>query len=337
MGVGIMMVRKAAAIAASMLMLLVFVSINDDVSQFLASLKYGNAKPASAVLTATLPERQRLLTIISVEAEKRKIDPVDARIDRVWKAIPGYNGIEVDVEKTLEAALLAPPTNTIQYVFKEIEPKIKLNDLGPYPIYRGNPNKKMISLMINVAWGNEYIDSILKTLNRENVKATFFLDGSWLNKNADIAKRIQAEGHEMSNHAYTHPDMSALSRQAQYNQISKTEALLKSALHVNNEWFAPPSGSFNQATVQIAAEQGLKTVLWTIDTVDWKKPPADSIIRKISMKLEPGALILMHPTSSTRDALAGIIATAKTKGYALGTVSETLSSKRIPAAVEGAD
>jgi probable sporulation protein (polysaccharide deacetylase family) len=332
-----MMVRKAAAIAASMLMLLVFVSINDDVSQFLASLKYGNAKPASAVLTATLPERQRLLTIISVEAEKRKIDPVDARIDRVWKAIPGYNGIEVDVEKTLEAALLAPPTNTIQYVFKEIEPKIKLNDLGPYPIYRGNPNKKMISLMINVAWGNEYIDSILKTLNRENVKATFFLDGSWLNKNADIAKRIQAEGHEMSNHAYTHPDMSALSRQAQYNQISKTEALLKSALHVNNEWFAPPSGSFNQATVQIAAEQGLKTVLWTIDTVDWKKPPADSIIRKISMKLEPGALILMHPTSSTRDALAGIIATAKTKGYALGTVSETLSSKRIPAAVEGAD
>lgn len=331
-----MMVRKAAAIAASMLMLLVFVSINDDVSQFLASLKYGNAKPASAVLSTSQTERQRLLSIISAEADKRKIDPVDARIDRVWKAIPGYNGIEVDVEKTLETALLAPPTNTIQYVFKEVEPKIKLNDLGPYPIYRGNPNKKMISLMINVAWGNEYIDSILKTLKRENVKATFFFDGSWLNKNADIAKRIQAEGHEMSNHAYTHPDMSALSRQAQYNQISKTEALLKSTLNVNNKWFAPPSGSYNQATVQIAEEQGLKTVLWTIDTVDWQKPPADSIIRKISMKLEPGALILMHPTSSTRDALAGIIATAKTKGYALGTVSETLSSKRIPAAVEGA-
>lgn len=337
MGVGVMMVRKAAAIAASMLMLLVFVSINDDVSQFLASLKYGNAIPVSAVLTASQTERQRLLSIISAEADKRKIDPVNARIDRVWKAIPGYNGIEVDVEKTLEAALLVPPANTIQYVFKEVEPKIKLNDLGPYPIYRGNPNKKMISLMINVAWGNEYIDSILKTLNRENVKATFFLDGSWLNKNADIAKRIQAEGHEMSNHAYTHPDMRALSRQAQYNQISKTEALLKSTLNVNNKWFAPPSGSFNQATVQIAEEQGLKTVLWTIDTVDWQKPPADSIIRKISIKLEPGALILMHPTSSTRDALAGIIATAKTKGYALGTVSETLSSKRIPAAVEGAD
>lgn len=337
MGVGIMMVRKAATIAASMLMVLVFVSINEDVSQFLASLKYDDAKAASPVMTFSGTERQRLLTTISAEAEKRKIAPVDARIDRVWKAIPGYNGLEVDVEKTLEAALLVPSSNTIRYVFKEVEPKIRLNDLGAYPVYRGNPNKKMISLMINVAWGNEYIESILKTLKRENVKATFFLDGSWLNKNADIAKRIQAAGHEMSNHAYTHPDMSKLNRQAQYNQISKTEALLKSTLNVNNKWFAPPSGSFNQATVQIAEEQGLKTVLWTIDTVDWMKPPADSIVRKISAKLEPGALILMHPTSSTRDALSGIIATAKVKGFAIGTVSETLSSTRIPHAVEGVD
>ncbi|OBZ16927.1 polysaccharide deacetylase family protein [Bacillus sp. FJAT-26390] len=332
-----MTVRKAATIAASMLMVLVFVSINGDVSQYLASLKYGDAKAASADITYSAEERQRLLTIISEEAEKRKITPEDARIDRVWKAIPGYNGVEVDIEKTLDAALLAPSANAIPYVFKEVEPNIKLNDLGPHPIYRGNSNKKMISFMINVAWGNEYIDSILNTLKRENVKATFFLDGSWLKKNADIAKKIQADGHEMSNHAYTHPDMRALSRQDQYNQIAKTEALLKSTLNVDNKWFAPPSGSFNQATVQIAEEQGLKTVLWTIDTVDWQKPPADSIVRKISSKLEPGALILMHPTASSRDALPGMIAAAKAKGYAVGTVSETLSSKRLPAAVEGAD
>ncbi|WP_169083035.1 polysaccharide deacetylase family protein [Paenibacillus sp. PL91] len=332
-----MSVRKAATIAASMLMLIVFVSINSDVSQYLASLKYGDANAVSAELVSSTEERQRLLTMISEEANKRRIAPIDARIDRVWKAIPGYNGLEVDIEKTLDAALLAPSANTIPYVFKEVEPKIKLNDLGPHPIYRGNSNKMMISFMINVAWGNEYIDSILNTLKRENVKATFFLDGSWLKKNAEIANRIQSEGHEMSNHAYTHPDMRALSRQDQYNQISKTEALLKSTLKVNNKWFAPPSGSFNQATIQIAEEQGLKTVLWTIDTVDWQKPPADSIVRKISLKLEPGALILMHPTASSRDALAGMIASAKAKGYAIGTVSETLSSKRTPPAVEGAD
>jgi probable sporulation protein (polysaccharide deacetylase family) len=332
-----MIVRKAAMIAASMLMLLVFVNINQDVSGFLASLKYGDAKLASAVKSYSETERKELLTTISAEAEKRKIAPVDARIDRVWKAIPGYNGLEVDIDKTLEAALLAPSSSKIRYIYKEVEPKIKLNDLGPYPIYRGNPNKKMISLMINVAWGNEYIESILKTLERENVKATFFLDGSWLKKYPDVAKQIQAGGHEMSNHAYTHPDMKQLSREAQYSQITKTESLLKSTLNVKNKWFAPPSGSFNQATVQIAEEQGLKTVLWTIDTIDWQKPSADTILSRISAKLEPGALILMHPTSSTRDAIGGIIATAKARGYLIGTVSETLSSARIPPVVEGAN
>lgn len=331
-----MMVRKAVTIAASMLMVLVFVSMNQDVSHFLASLKYGEGGAASPVTTVSDIKREKLLSMIATEAEKQNIAPIDARIDRVWKAIPGYNGLEVDVDKTLEAALLTPSDNSIRYVYKEVEPKIKLNDLGPYPIYRGNPNKKMISFMINVAWGNEYIEPILKTLKEENVKATFFLDGSWLKKYPDIAKQIQAEGHEMSNHAYSHPDMKDLNRAAAYSQIEKTEDLLKATLNVNNKWFAPPSGSFNQATVQIAYEQGLKTVLWTIDTVDWMKPSADSIIRKISAKLEPGALILMHPTSSSRDALPGMIASAKAKGYQIGTVSETLSSSRVPSAVEGA-
>ncbi|WP_138751542.1 polysaccharide deacetylase family protein [Paenibacillus sinopodophylli] len=332
-----MMVRKAAIIAASMLFVLVLVSTNNEVARFLASTKYKDSVTTATNEQDKHSERIRLLSIINNEAPKLAIQPVNARIDRVWRAIPGYNGLVVDIEKTLEAALLVPPTDAIPFVFKEVEPNIKLNDLGPHPIYRGNPNKKMISLMINVAWGNEYLDSILNTLKTEQVKATFFLDGSWLNKNKELAVRIQSEGHEMSNHAYTHPDMRTLNRQSQYNQIAKTEALLKTSLQVDNQWFAPPSGSFNQTTVQIAEEMGLKTVLWTIDTIDWQKPPADYVVRKIAAKLEPGALILMHPTATTRDALAGMIRVAKAKGYAIGTVSETLSSNRIPAAVEGAD
>ncbi|WP_424765744.1 polysaccharide deacetylase family protein [Paenibacillus sp. sgz302251] len=330
-----MMFKKAAVITASMLMVLAFVSMNEDVSHFLASLKFRNTDMVSTDTAYTPKDRSKLLTYVQAEAEKRKVAPVDARIDRVWKAIPGYNGLEVDIEKTLEATLLKSGASEIQYIFKEVEPKISLNDLGPHPIYRGNPNKKMISLMINVAWGNEYIDSILKTLKQENVKATFFLDGSWLKKYPDIAKRIQADGHEMSNHAYSHPDMQKLSRQAAYEQIAKTENLLKSTLKVSNNWFAPPSGSFNQKTVQIAAEQGLKTVLWTIDTIDWQKPTASTILSRVSSKLEPGSLILMHPTASTRDAISSIISMAKSRGYALGTVGETLSSARIPPVVEG--
>jgi len=332
-----MQLKKAAAIAASMLMILVFVKMNGDIGSFFATLKAGDAVQAIGQPSYSEEEKSELYQAIVAEAETKNIAPIDARLDRIWYAIPGYNGLAIDIEKTYEAALKAPRNSPIPYQYKETLPRIQLAQLGPQPVYRGNPEKPMISLMINVAWGNEYIDPILKTLQDKGVKATFFLDGSWLKKNVDVARKIQEAGHEMSNHAYSHPDMKTLSRSEQYNQIAKTEQLLKELLHVENKWFAPPSGSYNAATVQIARDQGLGTVMWTIDTVDWRKPPADAVIRKIDSKLEPGALILMHPTATTRDALAGMIDSAFAKGYAIGTVSETLSSDRVIPRVEGAN
>lgn len=324
-----MIVQKAAMIAACIVILLVIVRTNEDVAAFIATLGEGDGGKSVAMQTISEIREKDLYNQIVDEAKSMEEAPINARIDRVWHAIPGYNGVAVDIDKTYKAALQAPYMATIPFQFKEIEPDIQLNELGPHPVYRGNPNKKMISFMINVAWGNEYIEPMLKTLEQEKVKATFFLDGSWLKKYPDIAKQIQAGGHEMSNHAYSHPDMKHLSRHEQYLQIVKTEQLLKTTLGVDNRLFAPPSGSYNQATVQIAREQGLQTVLWTIDTVDWQKPSAASVIRKVTSRLEPGALILMHPTEAARDSLAGMIAGARAKGYAIGTVSELLSSARI--------
>ncbi|QAY65641.1 polysaccharide deacetylase family protein [Paenibacillus protaetiae] len=323
-----MHIRKIGLAAATVAALLLFIGLGGGgISSYINAMKQNNMAAFTEELSES--DKQQLLAAIKLEADKRREAPVNARIDRVWKAIPGYNGIEVDVEQTYEKTLQSGSTRDIQYVYKEIPPAISLRDLGPLPIYKGNPNKKMISFMINVAWGNEYLDSILDTLDREQVKATFFLDGSWLKKNPELAKKIQERGHELSNHAYSHPNMSQLNRAQQNEQIMKTESLLKSTLGVTNHWFAPPSGDFNQLTVQVAAEQKLMTVMWTIDTVDWKKPSPEWIVNKITSKLEPGALILMHPTASSSAALPAMIKAAKQKGYAIGTVSDTLSSKRV--------
>src|SRR5690606_16900509 len=116
--------------------------------------------------------------IIAKEADKLRIDPINARVDRVWKAIPGYNGLEVDIEGTLKVVLAKPNAKEIPFVYREIEPEVKLADLPAEPIYKGNPKKPIVSFMINVAWGNEYLPDLLKTLREEEVKSTFFLDGS---------------------------------------------------------------------------------------------------------------------------------------------------------------
>ncbi|MFB9329750.1 polysaccharide deacetylase family protein [Paenibacillus aurantiacus] len=328
-----MKLGKTIAMAMMMGTLLLAVQWNGDWSAYIQGVKQGiGAREAFANL-AMSPDERALRKTIEEEAAKTRVAPVDARIDRVWKAIPGYNGLELDVDRTLERMKHAPLSTPDDYVYKEIPPAVGLDDLGAVPIYRGNPNKKMASFMINVAWGNAYLDPILKTLREENVKATFFLDGTWLKNNPELAKQIKAEGHELSNHAYSHPSMSKLSRTAQLSQITRTEALLRSTLGVQNRWFAPPSGDYNQTTVDVAYGQGLQTVLWTLDTVDWQHPSPSSIIAKISSRIEPGSLILMHPTDSASGALPGMIKAIKAKGYALGTVSDTLSSARVPQVV----
>ncbi|MEK3983405.1 polysaccharide deacetylase family protein [Paenibacillus sp. FSL K6-3166] len=271
---------------------------------------------------------------IETAAAKLNAPPVDAVVDRVWRAIPGYNGLEIDVESTYRNALLAPK-EPIKLVYRQIEPKVSLNELGAEPIYRGNPAKPMVSLMINVAWGNQYIVPMLDILDEENVKVTFFLDGSWLSKNPELAAEMLKRGHEMENHAYTHPNMSTLSRARATVEIEKTQKLLKESLGVTNKWFAPPSGDFDQETVEIASSLGLKTVLWTVDTVDWRNPSPESIVAKITSKAESGTLVLMHPTASSSKALKAMIRGIKAKGLQLGTVSQTLSAERlIPSDVE---
>jgi probable sporulation protein (polysaccharide deacetylase family) len=279
----------------------------------------------------SVPNEQAWLEKITLEAQKSKVAAIDAKVDRVWKAIPGYNGLEVDIQKSFELNKHANLDQPARFVYKEIKPKIELQDLGAYPIYKGNPHKPMVSLLINVAWGDEFIPNLLKVLNKENVHATFFFDGSWLLKHLDTARQIGKAGHELSNHAYSHKNMSQLSRDKATSEIVKTQQLLETKLGIKNTLFAPPSGDFSDETVQIAHQLQLKTILWSIDTLDWMKPSPAAIVQKVTKRLEPGAMILMHPTEASSLTLEAIINEVKRRGFVVGTVSELLSSDRVKA------
>nr|WP_255367891.1 polysaccharide deacetylase family protein [Psychrobacillus sp. OK032] len=262
-------------------------------------------------------------------SKQHDIKPIDAKVDRVWKAIPGYNGLIVNIKASYEKMKKEGVFNKNKIVYKEISPNVHLDDLDPQPIYRGNPEKPMVTLLINVAWGNEYIPAILKTLNTHQVKATFFFDGSWVKKNPDIAKMISKEGHEIGNHAYSHPDLNQRSRIETLEEIKKTNDVIQATIGMKPKWFAPPSGSFNQETINVAHELEMKTILWTVDTVDWKKPSPSEMVTRVVTKVENGSMILMHPTEPVAEGLDSMISTIKAKGYQLGTVSDLMSEKRI--------
>ena len=262
-------------------------------------------------------------------SEQHNSPPIDAKIDPVWKAIPGYNGLEINIEASYKKMKKHGKFDEKKIVFRELPPKVHLEDLDVQPIYRGNPEKPMVAFLINVAWGNEFIPKILAVLEQHQTKATFFFDGSWTKKNPDIAKQIKEAGHEIGNHAYSHPDLQKRSMAETQDELKKTNDVIKQTLGIKPKWFAPPSGSFNETTVQVADQLNMKTILWTVDTVDWKKPAASEMVNRVVSKVENGAMILMHPTEPVAEGIGAMITEIKEKGYQLGTVSELMDEKRI--------
>jgi len=270
-----------------------------------------------------------LLEEITSKRKLYYVPAVDARIDPVWKATPGYNGREVDIKASYQKMKDQGQFNEEKLIYKQIKPKVHLQDLAASPIYRGNPDKPMVGFIINVAWGNEYLPDMLATLKKHNIQASFFLEGRWVKENPDLAKMISEAGHEIGNHSYTHPDMKNLSAAEIKNQLQKTNDVIEATTGRVPTWFGPPSGSYRDEVVKIADVMGLGTIIWSVDTIDWQRPAPETVIQRVESKIHPGALVLMHPTAPTAKALDRMITIIESKSLKIGTVSETLSENRI--------
>ncbi|MBB3906118.1 putative sporulation protein (polysaccharide deacetylase family) [Anoxybacillus rupiensis] len=272
--------------------------------------------------------RDKLYMEIQTKAKRYEIPPQDAVIDRVWKAIPGYNGLKVNVEASYQNMKKDGTFDKRKLVYEQISPKVHLKDLPPEAIYRGHPEKPMVTFLVNVAWGNEYIPKMLEVLKKYNVQATFFLEGRWVKNYPDMAKMIADAGQEIGNHSYSHPDLKTMSNEAIRRELKKTNEVIEATTGVKCKWFAPPSGSYRDDVVKIAHDLKMGTIMWSVDTIDWQKPSPSVIVERVTSKLHPGAIILMHPTLSTAEALEPLIKAIKQK-YEIGNVSMLLDEKRI--------
>ncbi|WP_044746882.1 polysaccharide deacetylase family protein [Bacillus alveayuensis] len=270
-----------------------------------------------------------LYETIVKEAKKYEIKAQNAEIHRVWKATPGYNGLKVDIKKSYRQMKQKGTFDPNLLVFQQVPPSIHLDDLPAEPIYRGHPDKPMVSFLVNVAWGNEYIPEMLDVLKKHHVKATFFLEGRWVKENPDLAKMIAEAGHEIGNHSYSHPDMAKLPSTRIYEQIVKTNEVIAATLGMKPTLFAPPSGSLRKEVVDIAAKLNMKTIMWSVDTIDWQRPEPHVLVERVMSKIHNGAMVLMHPTSSTSKSLETLILAIKQKNLSIGSVSMLLDEERI--------
>lgn len=192
------------------------------------------------------------------------------------------------------------------------------------PIYRGNPLNNSVSMMINVYWGTEYLDGMLKVLKEKEVKTTFFVGGTWANDNPEMLKRIIADGHEVGNHGYFHRNHDKLSYEKNLEEIKTCHVTVKSIAGYEMNLFAPPSGAFSEATMRAAKDMGYKTIMWSRDTIDWRDKDAEICYSRATKDIKGGELILMHPTEHTLSALPRIIDYYLAQSLKPTTVSATL-------------
>jgi len=195
------------------------------------------------------------------------------------------------------------------------------------PVYRVVTREKKVALTFDISWGQEMAPRVLDALKAEGVKATFFLSGPWARSYPDLVKRIAGEGHEIASHGYEHVNLSGYSREFISDNIRRTHEILVELTGQQPRFFRPPNGDFNDLVVRTAAELGYVTVIWSLDSLDWKRLSSDEIARRILSRVKQGDIILMHASDSapgTPGALPAIIQGIRAKGLEMVRLGELM-------------
>lgn len=195
------------------------------------------------------------------------------------------------------------------------------------PIYSVATDEKKIAISFDAAWGAEDFPKIMDTLDKHNVKTTFFMTGEWVEKYPDCVKKLIENGHDLGNHSATHPDMTKLSKEAQKEQIMKVHNAVKELTGYEMELFRPPYGAYNNDVIRTCYEVGYFPIQWDVDSLDWKDLTPSEIINKVChhKSLDCGSIILCHNGAKhTAEALDELLTNLENQGYEIVPISELI-------------
>ncbi len=193
------------------------------------------------------------------------------------------------------------------------------------PVYRVETEEKRLSITFDAAWGADKTLKILDELDRFQVKATFFLVGFWVEKYPETVAEIAKRGHEIGTHSNTHPHMSKLSRAEIQKELQTSCEKIENITQRKVTVFRAPFGDYNNALLEEAGAQGLTTIQWDVDSLDWKGLSATEICNRIVKRAQSGSIILCHNNSDhIVEALPQVLMTLQMKGFRFVPVGQNL-------------
>lgn len=196
--------------------------------------------------------------------------------------------------------------------------------------YAEQTEEKHIYLTFDVGYENGNTASILDTLKKHNVSATFFVVGTYIESDPELVKRMAEEGHIVGNHTWHHPDMSQIAAMDAFKK--ELEDVENAYLEVTGEemtkFYRPPQGKYSEANLKMAQELEYKTFFWSLAYVDWyddNQPSREDAFEKLLGRIHPGAIVLLHSTSDTNALILDeLIQKWEEMGYTIRSLTELL-------------
>ncbi len=209
-------------------------------------------------------------------------------------------------------------------------------NLRELPIYYVKRNDKKVALTFDCAWGVDYTDSLLETMEQENVKCTFFTVEFWAKKHPEYLKKISEKGHEIGTHSATHPYMSKLSKMAIEKELTTSKEVIEQITGKKVTVFRPPYGDYNDLLIRTSNELGLRVIQWDVDSLDWKDLSATEIKNRVLKRVKNGSIVLFHNQGKhTSQALPIIIKELKLKGYEFCSVGDLIYTENYGVEIDG--
>jgi len=206
----------------------------------------------------------------------------------------------------------------------------------------GIPGSKQISLTYDDGPNDPHTLKLLDVLAKHSVRATFFMIGRYVQQRPDIARAVAQAGHVIGNHTFTHPLLIFESEPQTRTQLLQCRSALQDAIGEHSNLFRPPFGGRRPATLSVARELGLQTVMWNVTGYDWNAPPAAVIEKKVARQMRGGDVILLHDgghrtmganRAQTVIATDNLVQRYRDQGYEFVTVDEMKAVSRQPSAV----
>ncbi len=193
------------------------------------------------------------------------------------------------------------------------------------PIYSVERQDNKIAVTFDCAWGSDDIDLILETLKKHNCKATFFVLGTWAEKNEEAMKKIVAYGHEIGNHSYNHTHYTTLSTDKMLEDIKKTNEAIKNACGTSPTLFRAPSGDYSNSVIEVCHNAKMEYIQWSVDSLDWRGLNSGQMQKRIIPKTQSGDILLFHNgTKHTAESLDEILSALEKKGFSFLKVSDLI-------------